>query len=172
MPTRAAHFFPRLCLPRERCTFKKAERWGFPRRVSVLCHNYLRPLFGPRKQGIRPFTNTGEMTWQPSEPYNTTKTRTDISARLTRSPSRQLSSWSRRARLMMRNRITGSCRGGIEIGAAWKRMSERSGNEYVSLSFEAPEFGRTRLFANLGKMPGQDDPNLLSVIWNADDCRA
>ena len=62
--------------------------------------------------------------------------------------------------------------GGIEIGAAWKRMSERSGNEYVSLSFEAPEFGRTRLFANLGKMPGQDDPNLLSVIWNADDCRA
>ena len=61
--------------------------------------------------------------------------------------------------------------GDTEIGAAWKRTSERSGNDYVSLSFEAPEFGRTRLFANLGRMPGQDDPNVLSIIWNADDSR-
>ncbi len=61
--------------------------------------------------------------------------------------------------------------GGSEIGAAWKRVSERSTKEYVSLSFEAPEFGRTRLYANLGRMPGQDDPTVLSIIWNTDESR-
>ena len=61
--------------------------------------------------------------------------------------------------------------GGSEIGAAWKRLSEGSGNSYVSLSFEAPEFGRTRLYANLGRLPGQDDPTVLAIIWNTDDTR-
>lgn len=30
---------------------------------------------------------------------------------------------------------------GYEIGAGWRRTSESSGNEYVSLSLAAPEFG-------------------------------
>src|SRR5690606_17222109 len=36
----------------------------------------------------------------------------------------------------------------VEIGAGWNRRSETSGNEYVSLSLAAPEFGPRRLYAN------------------------
>ena len=31
--------------------------------------------------------------------------------------------------------------------------------------------GRRTLYANLGKMPGQDNPNVFSIIWNTDDDR-
>ena len=55
---------------------------------------------------------------------------------------------------------------GTECGAAWKRKGERSGNEYVSVSFSAPEFGSEPLYANLGVMAGQDDPDVLALIWN------
>lgn len=58
-----------------------------------------------------------------------------------------------------------TCRG-IEVGAAWKRKGERSGKEYVSCSFTAPEFGNA-LYANLGKMAGQDDPDVFALIHNA-----
>ncbi len=60
---------------------------------------------------------------------------------------------------------------GVEIGAAWKRVSKRSGNEYLSLSIQAPELGRRTLYANLGKMPGQDNPDVFSIIWNTDNDR-
>lgn len=45
---------------------------------------------------------------------------------------------------------------GVEIGAAWIRKSEVSGNKYVSLSLAAPEFGPRKLYANLGRAAGQD----------------
>jgi uncharacterized protein (DUF736 family) len=51
----------------------------------------------------------------------------------------------------------------VEIGAAWVRIN-REGDEYVSLSISAPELGR-RIFANLGKVPGQDD-DVFALIWN------
>src|SRR5690606_4711162 len=41
--------------------------------------------------------------------------------------------------------------GDVEIGAGWNRRSETSGNEYVSLSLAAPEFGPRRLYANLAR---------------------
>ena len=40
--------------------------------------------------------------------------------------------------------------GTVEVGAGWIRTSESSGQEYVSLSLAAPEFGPRKLYANLG----------------------
>ena len=59
--------------------------------------------------------------------------------------------------------------GGVEIGAGWIRTSESSGQNYVSLSFAAPEFGQRRLYANLGQAAGQDDPDVYAIIWNPSD---
>ncbi len=58
---------------------------------------------------------------------------------------------------------------GVEIGAAWVRKSETSGNDYVSMSVAAPEFGPRRIYANLGRMAGQDDDDVFALIWNPND---
>lgn len=58
---------------------------------------------------------------------------------------------------------------GVEIGAGWVRKSETSGNDYVSLSLAAPEFGPRRLYANLGRAAGQDDDDAFAIIWNPAD---
>ena len=57
----------------------------------------------------------------------------------------------------------------VELGAAWKRVAQSSGNEYVSLSLAAPEFGPRKLYANLGRAAGQDDPDAFAIIWNPAD---
>jgi len=59
--------------------------------------------------------------------------------------------------------------GGAEVGAGWLRRSETSGNDYVSLSLAAPEFGPRRLYANLGRAAGQDDDDSFAIIWNPAD---
>jgi len=59
--------------------------------------------------------------------------------------------------------------GGVEVGAGWLRRSEVKGNEYVSLSLAAPEFGPRRLYANLGRAAGHDDGNMFAIIWNPAD---
>jgi len=41
--------------------------------------------------------------------------------------------------------------------------------EYIRVSFESPEFGPRRLYANLGRAAGQDDPSVMAIIWNAED---
>ncbi len=58
---------------------------------------------------------------------------------------------------------------GVEIGAGWLRTGETSGKEYVSLSLATPEFGPRKLYANLGKAAGQDDPDVYAVIWSPAD---
>lgn len=57
---------------------------------------------------------------------------------------------------------------GIEVGAGWIRTGETSGRDYVSLSIAAPEFGPRRLYANLGRVPGDADETF-AVIWNPYD---
>lgn len=57
---------------------------------------------------------------------------------------------------------------GADVGAGWLRHSETSGKEYVSLSLAAPEFGSRKLYANLGRAPGEDD-DAFAVIWNPAD---
>lgn len=58
--------------------------------------------------------------------------------------------------------------GDVEIGAGWNRRSESSGRDYVSLSLAAPEFGPRRLYANLGRVPGEGDERF-AIIWNPAD---
>lgn len=58
---------------------------------------------------------------------------------------------------------------GAEIGAGWHRTGEASGKDYVSLSLATPEFGPRKLYANLGRAVGQDDPDVFAVIWNPAD---
>lgn len=58
---------------------------------------------------------------------------------------------------------------GVEIGAAWNKVGENSGKDYVSLSLAAPEFGPRKLYANLGRAAGQDDDDAFAVIWNPTD---
>ena len=55
---------------------------------------------------------------------------------------------------------------GIECGAGWLRLSVTSGRLYVSLSLGAPEFGPRRIYANLGRAAGQDNPDVYALIWN------
>lgn len=57
----------------------------------------------------------------------------------------------------------------IEIGAGWIRVGRISGEPYVSLALEAPEFGQRRLYANLGRAAGQDNPDCYAIIWNPMD---
>jgi uncharacterized protein (DUF736 family) len=59
--------------------------------------------------------------------------------------------------------------GDVEIGAGWDRRSESSGNDYVSLSVAAPEFGPRRLYANLGRAAGNDGGDRFAIIWNPAD---
>ena len=58
---------------------------------------------------------------------------------------------------------------GVEVGAGWNRRSETTGNDYVTLSLAAPEFGPRRLYANLGRAAGQDDDDAFAIIWNPAD---
>lgn len=57
----------------------------------------------------------------------------------------------------------------IEIGAAWWRTAISSGNDYLSISFAAPEFGNRTLYANLGRAAGSEDENDFAIIWNPQD---
>ena len=57
----------------------------------------------------------------------------------------------------------------IEIGAAWIRNAIATGNEYVSISLAAPEFGNKTLYANLGRAAGSDDDSDFAIIWNPQD---
>lgn len=53
---------------------------------------------------------------------------------------------------------------GVEIGGGWNRTGRVSGNDYVSLTFAAPEFGPNRIYANLGRAAGEDDR--MAILWN------
>ncbi len=57
----------------------------------------------------------------------------------------------------------------FEIGAAWERTSRTTGEGYISLSLAAPELGRSKLYANLGRAADQDDNDVYAVIWNPVD---
>ncbi len=54
----------------------------------------------------------------------------------------------------------------VEIGGGWNRIGKASGNPYVSLTFAAPEFGPSKIYANLGRAAGQDDDSIMAILWN------
>ncbi len=57
-------------------------------------------------------------------------------------------------------------RQGGEIGGAWNRTGKTSKKPYVLLTFAHPDFGPQKLYANLGRAAGQDDENVLAILWN------
>ena len=57
----------------------------------------------------------------------------------------------------------------VEIGGGGNRVGKTSGNAYISLTFAAPEFGSSKIYANLGRAAGQDDDNTLAILWNPSD---
>lgn len=54
----------------------------------------------------------------------------------------------------------------VEIGGGWNRTGKSSGKPYVSLTFAAPEFGPSKVYANLGRAAGQDDDSVMAILWN------
>lgn len=57
----------------------------------------------------------------------------------------------------------------VEIGGGWNRVGKVSGNAYISLTFAAPEFGPSKVYANLGRAAGQDDEGVMAILWNPRD---
>lgn len=57
---------------------------------------------------------------------------------------------------------------GFEIGAAWKRTSETTGNEYLSVKLEAPEIGASAIYTNIITLDeiGEDGTTHL-MLWSA-----
>ena len=57
-----------------------------------------------------------------------------------------------------------SRKNGYELGAGWNRVSKNSGEEYISVSLSAPEFGT--IYGNVALAPG-DDSTKKVTIWNS-----
>ena len=60
-----------------------------------------------------------------------------------------------------------SRKNGFELGAGWNRISKNTGEEYVSVSLSAPEFGT--IYGNVAPAPG-DDRSKKVIIWNSPNC--
>ena len=56
-----------------------------------------------------------------------------------------------------------SRKNGFELGAGWLRNSKTTGEEYLSVSLSAPEFGT--IYGNVAPAPGED-PAKKVIIWN------
>jgi uncharacterized protein (DUF736 family) len=56
-----------------------------------------------------------------------------------------------------------SRKNGFELGAGWNRRSKSTGEEYISVSLSAPEFGT--IYGNVAPAPG-DDATKKAIIWN------
>lgn len=57
---------------------------------------------------------------------------------------------------------------GYDIGAAWRRISETTGNAYLSVKIAAPELGPLAIYANIIALEevGDDDVTHL-MLWSA-----
>ena len=57
---------------------------------------------------------------------------------------------------------------GYEIGAAWKRKSETTDSEYLSVKIAAPEFGAAPIYSNIITLDeiGEDGTTHL-MLWSA-----
>jgi uncharacterized protein (DUF736 family) len=53
---------------------------------------------------------------------------------------------------------------GFGIGACWNRISRQTGEEYLSVTLEAPEIGV--IFGNVAPAPG-GEPGKKVILWNS-----
>ena len=56
-----------------------------------------------------------------------------------------------------------SRKNGFDLGAGWNRISKTTGEEYISVSLSAPEFGT--IYGNVAPALGEDS-NKKVIIWN------
>ena len=63
--------------------------------------------------------------------------------------------------------------GDYEMGAAWQKISETTGNEYLSVKLAAPELGPMAIYANVIALDeiGEDNVTHL-MLWSARDPQA
>jgi uncharacterized protein (DUF736 family) len=52
-----------------------------------------------------------------------------------------------------------------EVGAAWIRTAQTSGNTYIALMIDTPELSRC-IHANLGSTSEKNDPDTFTILWN------
>jgi uncharacterized protein (DUF736 family) len=58
--------------------------------------------------------------------------------------------------------------GTYEIGAAWKKVSETTGNEYLSVKMAAPELGAMAIYANVISLDEIGDDGVTHLmLWSA-----
>ena len=58
--------------------------------------------------------------------------------------------------------------GDYEIGAAWTKTSETTGNEYLSVKMAAPELGAMAIYANIIALDEIGDDNVTHLmLWSA-----
>ena len=58
--------------------------------------------------------------------------------------------------------------GDYEIGAAWAKTSETTGNEYLSVKMAAPELGAMAIYANIIALDEISDDNVTHLmLWSA-----
>jgi uncharacterized protein (DUF736 family) len=58
--------------------------------------------------------------------------------------------------------------GGVELGAAWQRVAEGSGRDYLSVKLDDPSFPAP-IYATLAEVDGEEG---LQLIWGADPLRS
>jgi uncharacterized protein (DUF736 family) len=56
----------------------------------------------------------------------------------------------------------------VDVGAAWIKTPRDGGETYISLKIDVPELPQV-YYATLGRAADQDDPDLMSIIWNRPD---
>lgn len=60
--------------------------------------------------------------------------------------------------------------GDYEIGAAWKKNSDRTGSEYLSVKMAAPELGGMAIYANVIVLDEIGEDNITHLmLWSARD---
>lgn len=52
-----------------------------------------------------------------------------------------------------------------EVGGAWDKVGEVSGNPYISVTLAHPMIGRRKVYANLGQAHGGDAQDY-ALLWN------
>lgn len=63
--------------------------------------------------------------------------------------------------------------GTYEIGAAWKKVSETTGNEYLSVKMAAPELGAMAIYANVISLDEIGDDGVTHLmLWSAREPQA
>lgn len=60
-----------------------------------------------------------------------------------------------------------------EIGGAWKKISDTTGNEYLSVKMAAPELGPVAIYANVIALDEIGDDNVTHLmLWSARESAA